>query len=190
VTAIVDEALRVLRKARLQLGDGLTKSELVDVQGRFGIEFSPDHAEFLLRATPRGERWLDWLNDDEEAIRARLDWPIDSAVFDVEHAAFWHPSWGERPPTREAAVQAARGHMTKVPRLIPLYSHRYMPAAPAPAGSPLFSVYQTDVIYYGSDLADYFTNEFGAKQLPVTSQPARIDFWSELAEGEDYTLWW
>jgi hypothetical protein len=40
------------------------------------------------------------------------------------------------------------------PRLVPVYSHRYAPAAPAPAGSPELSVHQTDIIYYGPNLVD------------------------------------
>jgi hypothetical protein len=190
VTAIVDEALGLLREAHVPLAAGMTEAELLGVQRRYGIEFSPDHAELLRRATPRGERWLNWLDDNEEAVRGRLEWPTDSTLFDVENAAFWHPSWAERPSSHEAAVATARDEMAKMPRLIPLYSHRYMPAAPAPAGSPVFSVHQTDVIYYGRNLADYFAHEFGSRRLPLASKPIRIDFWSDLAEGEDFTLFW
>ena len=73
--------------------------------------------------------------------------------------------------------------MRTVSTLIPIYSHRYMPAAPAPAGSPVFSVHQTDVIYYGSDLVSYFQSEFF--NIPDRKSPThRVDFWSELAEGQ------
>ncbi len=33
-------------------------------------------------------------------------------------------------------------------------------AAPAPTGSPIFSAYHSDVIYYGRNLADYLEREF------------------------------
>ena len=56
--------------------------------------------------------------------------------------------------------QATRECMQFVPMLIPIYSHRFLPGAPSPAGSPVFSVYQTDVIYCGSDLAAYVAAEF------------------------------
>jgi hypothetical protein len=37
---------------------------------------------------------------------------------------------------------------------VTLYSHRYLPAAPTPAGCPVVSVRQTDVIYYGRVLVE------------------------------------
>ena len=44
----------------------------------------------------------------------------------------------------------------QAPRLIPLISHRYLPETANETGNPVFSVYQSDVIHYGTDVADYF----------------------------------
>lgn len=56
----------------------------------------------------------------------------------------------------EKSVEAsARRHMGAWPKLLSLCSHRYLPADPAPLGSPVFSVVQTEVIHYGVDLVDY-----------------------------------
>jgi hypothetical protein len=70
--------------------------------------------------------------------------------------------------------------------LIPICSHRYIPAAPHEAGNPVFSVHQTDIIYYGADLMDYLQNEFnfyfGRTGYAITGSPKRIPFWSELTE--------
>lgn len=47
----------------------------------------------------------------------------------------------------------------------------------------IFSVYQTDVIYYGSDLACYFQSKFF--NVPDRKSPSHhVDFWPELAEGQ------
>jgi hypothetical protein len=130
---------------------------------------------------PIGPGWVDWLGDPV-GIQKRLDWPRDGVLFDVRESAFWPEEWGERPTEVEEALPAARQRLRTVPVLVPIYSHRFMPAAPAPAGSPVFSVYQTDVIYYGSDLASYFQREF-FNTADRESSPHRIEFWSDLAEG-------
>ena len=39
--------------------------------------------------------------------------------------------------------------------------HRYLPAGRGNYGHPVLSIYQTDIIVYGTDLADYIDNEFG-----------------------------
>jgi hypothetical protein len=50
----------------------------------------------------------------------------------------------------------------------------------------VFSIYQTDIIYYGADLFDYLSNEFGyyfGRAGHVFNGGARrIEFWSELTE--------
>lgn len=43
----------------------------------------------------------------------------------------------------------------------------------------MFSVHQTDTIYYGHDLEDYLEREFGDTRSPLTAQPAYVQFWSE-----------
>lgn len=72
-----------------------------------------------------------------------------------------------------------------VPVLVPLFSHRFLPAAPCEARSPVFSVYGPDTIYYGSDLADYLRREFGGVKGALNSRPTHVTFWSELAEGRE-----
>ncbi len=71
--------------------------------------------------------------------------------------------------------------------------HRALVIDPLPGhdsadGNPVFSVHQTDVIYYGNDLADWFNTEFGTP-LPdwVTRQPRRVPFWSALNDPERWT---
>ena len=79
----------------------------------------------------------------------------------------------------------ARARVAQAPRLIPVMGHRYIPAEPELAGNPVFSVYQTDIIYYGVDLATYLRCEFG--QLDhvnaVREEARRIRFWSELVSA-------
>jgi hypothetical protein len=53
-----------------------------------------------------------------------------------------------------------------------------LPDRPNLPGNPVLSVHQTDIIYYGFDLEDYFRNEFGLpnrKPWPAAIRP--IEFW-------------
>jgi hypothetical protein len=67
--------------------------------------------------------------------------------------------------------------------LVPLRGNRYITVDPLYVPSPVFSVYQTDVIYFGDNLLDYVASEFHLP--PPESRPARIrvPFWSDLADG-------
>jgi len=77
----------------------------------------------------------------------------------------------------------ARAQTSHLPKLISLYSHRYLPAEVPDTGYPVFSVYQTDTIYYGRDLLDYLEREFaGPGRGPVGDVTRWIPFWSALAE--------
>ncbi len=101
-------------------------------------------------------------------------------IFDVENNDLWWPTWGERPVTAEARAAVLRDVVSEAPRLVPLVSHRYLPCEPNESGNPVFSIYQSDAIYYGVDLIDYFEREFGNKTGPVVGPVKPIRFWSEL----------
>lgn len=63
--------------------------------------------------------------------------------------------------------------------MVPVYSHRYLLADPDRTGTPVLSMHQTDIIYYGADLLDYFQREFGRPvPAPENRQYATIPFWS------------
>jgi hypothetical protein len=130
---------------------------------------------------------VDWRAPSHEEIQARLDWPVDGVIFDVHNNGFWPSSWGERATEPISVERQARERLRHVPKVVPIYSHRYLPAAPAPTPSPVLSVHQTDVIYYGDDLLDYVAHEFGSPPRHPAGPDAvrRIAFWSDLAEGAE-----
>jgi len=181
----LDECLDVLRQAHIQLTDGLSDSEIEAIEAEFALTFSPDHRSLLAAAVPLGESWLNWHERERDKVAYALGWPADGALFDVSNNAFWPLSWGSRPDDEGAALDIASKRMAQVPTLVPLYGHRYMPAAPAPTSSPVFSVHQTDVIYYGANLLSYLRCEFLHEPwtVAVADVKVRIPFWSDLAEG-------
>jgi hypothetical protein len=186
VLDLVRQAVDRLRQIGVTLQSGLTDSEISRVESAFGFTFGTEHRALLTMALPMGPGWVDWRDGAADDLRGRLDWPIDGVVFDVHNNGFWPASWGDRPVDRGQAEALAREHLASVPKLVPVYSHRYLPAAPAPAPSPVFSAYQTDVIIYGDDLLDYVAHEFtSGPPHPAAGDLPRVAFWSELAGGAD-----
>ncbi len=115
----------------------------------------------------------------------KLEVPFDGIAYDIEHSRFWWEAWGPRPRALSDAIAIAKAAVERAPRLIPVLGHRYMPAEPELAGNPVFSVHQTDIIYYGIDLRRYIACEFGAIEYAeaVRGEPRRIPFWTDLVEN-------
>jgi hypothetical protein len=162
---------------------GLTSKELTAIEKDFGFVFPPDLKEFLNYALPISPRWPEW-RASRSAVAKRLEWPYDGMCFDIQRNSFWLDSWGPKPESFAEACSIARTALEAAPRLIPVYVHRYLPALPCLPGNPVFSVYQTDIIYYGADLADYFCNEFrqqfGRTEHAIGANIRLIEFWSDL----------
>ncbi|NHA68643.1 hypothetical protein [Phycicoccus flavus] len=189
----VDIAVETLALAGVKYAPGLSADELRAVEQRFGITFARSQREFLSRVLPvegpqvtERAAWPDWRHGTTEELMGRLTWPTDGVVFDVLHDAFWPASWGSRPVGKGDAEAVARSRLGDVPALVPLFGHRYFPARPTNEDPPVFSVWQTDVIYYGDDIADWSAREFGGDPHPRTISPdRRTPFWSDLVDGAE-----
>ncbi|HEY0554341.1 MAG TPA: SMI1/KNR4 family protein [Thermoanaerobaculia bacterium] len=163
---------------RIEFAPGLTDAEIDRVESCFGFRFPPDLREFLQTALPRGPQFPDWRSGDEATLRDWLDVPRQGILFDIEHIGFWLEEWGPCPVSLDDALKVASELIAAAPRLIPIFGHRMIPDEPHLPGNPVFSVHQTDIIYYGTDLENYLLSEFGLKvpgETPDTIR--RIRFW-------------
>jgi len=177
-----------LQRAGVIFESGLTQIEIRRLEARHGLTFPPDLNEFLAFALPVSPPFLDWRHASAQRIEEALGWPLDGICFDIEQNSFWLGEWGPRPKSLDDAFSIAKKAVESAPTLIPVYSHRYIPDRPNEPANPVFSVYQTDIIYYGSDLANYFEREFGnyfgqGEQVELGSIK-RIEFWGRLAEWD------
>jgi hypothetical protein len=162
----------------IEFDAGLSVEEVAKVESRFGFRFPPDLRAFLQTALPRGEQFPDWRSGEESALRDWLDLPRQGILFDIEHNGFWLSEWGPQPKSLEEAFRIASALVAAAPKLIPIFLHRMMPDEPHLAGNPVFSVHQTDIIYYGFDLADYLRHEFHRPgREPWPEQVRSIRFW-------------
>jgi hypothetical protein len=164
------------------LAPGLTDAELTGVEERYGFRFAADHRALLAAALPVGRGFPNWRDGAPDELAAALAWPVDGVLFDVEHNAFWYPAWGDRPAGVGEALTVARRELATVPPLVPIFSHRYLPGVGGPAGHPVLSMVQTDIIVYGADLTSYLRAEFGdahRAQMAADVRPT-VPFWSDL----------
>ena len=180
-----EAARRLAEQRRVELEPGLTAAEFDRVEERFGFEFADDHRAFLSAGLPVGQGWPDWRDVEVEQLHGRLAWPVEGVLFDVEHNSFWPDEWGARPADRGEALAVAGKRLVSVPQMVPVYSHRYVPAGRGTFGHPVLSMYQTDIIFYGVDLVDYVYQEFGAgdgldRNDPRWQPHATVAFWREL----------
>lgn len=158
---------------------GLSDDEVVRVECQFGFQFPPDLRVFLQTALPQGPRFPDWRAGDAAVLRKWLDEPRQGVLFDIEYNGFWLEEWGPRPGRLDLAVQLFEEIVATAPRLIPIYGHRMIPDEPHLDRNPVFSVHQTDIIYYGFDLADYLRHEFDLPgRAPWPQQIRPIRFWN------------
>jgi hypothetical protein len=175
-----------LEEAGIRFAPGLTETEAKRAEDHYAFRFPSDLREFLMSGLPISKGWPNWREVTNPDIARIMNWPFEGMCFDISNNVFWLDEWGEKPSTDEEAFAAAKTQLDLAPTLIPVYGHRYMPAAPDLAGNPVFSVYQTDIIYYGADLGNYLENEFyyyfKTPQYFIKEPVRRIDFWSHLVD--------
>jgi hypothetical protein len=178
-----DAAHRLAQTGQHDIGPGLTDAEFARIERKYGFEFGDDQRAFLAVGLPRNRPWPDWRDGDPGDLRRQLGWPVEGVLFDVENNALWHPSWGQRPAGVKQALSTARQHLTRAPAMIPVYAHRYLPAGRGTYGHPVLSMYQADIIIYGTDLADYIDREFTDPDRlisPDWTPPAIAAFWRDF----------
>lgn len=188
--AYLKAVVGVLRRRGIRFATGLSQAELMELEDDYSLRFPPDFSAFLQHALPVGDCFPDWRERSPDfrgvSLEERLSWPLEGILFDVEHNNRWMPSWGTRPGELDKAIARVKDLVTEAPGLVPVYSHRYLPADPNQSDNPVLSVYQTDIIVYGENLFHYFEAEFGIR-LPGrdsrgTHAPREVPFWSEIVE--------
>ncbi|MFI6298789.1 hypothetical protein ACIBEJ_44880 [Nonomuraea sp. NPDC050790] len=175
--------------------DGLTDAEFARIEHEYGFEFADDHRAFLAAGLPVNQPrveepnttytwerpWPDCRNGDPAELRYQVEWPIDFLLEDVGRG-HWDFAWGERPDSGEAAVELARSQLAGVPRMVPVYAHRFLPAGHGTFGHPVLSMWGRDIIYYLADLLEYITRQFEVPrpELPEDWAPqATVPFWRD-----------
>lgn len=193
----------------IELRPGLTDAEIGSLDERFGLRFPPDLRSLLQYMLPiRGDEFPNWRDDPAGELETDREWllrgnwgdidPAEEPYFVLNDAGvselvtptfkprLWQPDWGPAPQGTDTAYTVVSEQFARAPRLIRVFSHRFLPDRPLAAGNPVFSIVQTDIIPYGNDLADYFAHEFGVPRPAWAAKTTReIAFWSDLVRLND-----
>lgn len=160
---------------------GLSPREFNAVEEQLGFRLPEDFRFLFGNLQDPGRVFFPWSNFKKDDYDGLIDWVWRGIAFDIEHG-LWLDRWGKRPAGLIDAQEVAKTDFDTWPRLLPIFGHRFLAAEPCRDGNPIFSIKQTDIIYYGSDLAHYLGNEFLAN--PRSNGPVQqIEVWSDFAEG-------
>ncbi len=192
---------------------GLKAHEIDALERQWNLRFPEDYRHFLaiLNAPDCGMYSVGWSDDppygmvesddgpsfydwrgDKDVLDDALARPLDGLLFDVENDSLWPDSWGQKP--QEAAIKDTLSRLVSTaPKLLPIFGHRYLLGHPVKAGNPVLSVWQSDIIVYGSDLRHYLILEFSdllgiahddlyelCTAAVTADDIAAIPFWGEL----------
>jgi hypothetical protein len=179
------QAIERLKSHNVLFEKGLSQDEVSLIEAQYQIVFPPDLRELLQMGLPISKGFVNWRNFSDQnvaSIKEKLNWPLEGIFFDMEHNSFWYDAWGTKPGNAEEAKRICETEYQKVPRLIPIFSHRYIPSYPNECNNPIFSVYQTDIIYYGENLEEYFKVEFHDKEYKDIdfNRIKSIEFWTDI----------
>lgn len=182
--SVFRDLVRRLAEVGVTFERGLSSSALNELAHRIGMPIPPDLREFWATAWPVGKGWWDWRRT--EWSRAKTNERITAELmFHVESGDTWLKSWGERPKRKAEARELVLAWVANGPALVPLYSHRFAVCEPALPDTPVLSIYNSDWIYYGWNLASYLEHEFlGTDIFNVQPWPPHqpIGQWREVLD--------
>jgi len=158
----------------------LTEQQIDEVEEKYAVKFNNEHREFLriLHAIDKKEvieyedendeiiseksTWFyNWLEDEEEILE-RLHGLSDWLFSDVEGLnKVWLKSWGKRPLSKERREEIFQQWFSKIPKLIPIYGHRFVVSDSSLKWNPVLSMWGSDIIVMGWDFKTYLLNEIG-----------------------------
>ncbi|WP_392551923.1 hypothetical protein RHO14_10660 [Orbus wheelerorum] len=184
----IEYVINILKNNNIRLKQGMTETQIKQAQHQYQIEFPLELKSLLMAVLPVSAPFYDWIDSSQTNktyIKNALNWPLEGMLFDVEHNGFWlSKQWGTEPKAMIERLTIAEKNIKQMPKLVPIYSHRYLANTNSDQLSPVLSIYQTDIIYYGKNLWDYFAVEFNVKPYKDIdlSSIFIIPFWSDWIE--------
>ncbi len=139
--------------------DGLKSEDIDNIESQLGFKLPPDLRFLLNHLDDSNGKGFTWKAFDLKAYEDVIEWLQTGIEFDIENG-LWLAGWGERPENMDEAKSIFREDFMSWPRLVPLFGHRFLPVDPCKSGNPVFSIMQSDIIYYGSSLGTYLYSEF------------------------------
>lgn len=183
IRLIYKESIKLLKRQDVKFETGLTIEEIAKIEYIYTIKFPKSLKEFLMMALPISKGFFNWRNLDQDNvmfIKKIINRPTED-IYELAEEVYWCDDWGEEPENEIDIALIVRERLKSAPKLIPVYGHRYIPMIPED-NSPIISIHDTDIIYYGQNLEDYFKVEFGGKEQGKIEfkNINPIPFWSDI----------
>ena len=168
----------LMKEKGVCFSSGLTNDTLAKVEKTYGIIFPDSLKAFYVTALPISvgnaefPQWDDFSPENIAVIRQRMSAPYQWLKRDIEKG-FWLSTWTGK--TADELFETA-------PKLIPIYSHRYVPMLNHP-NPPVISTVGRDTVCYGVSLEDYLFREFCDENtfFYETKMPY-IPLWSDILD--------
>lgn len=160
-----NELIDMLKLKGVKFEKGLSEEEIIRIRQEYSIKFPEELRNFYMTAVPVSRGFYNWRNFDPkniQYIKAAIYRPINN-IYELANEVYWCDEWGNEPSDEHKRIEVIRELLKKAPKLIPIYAHRYMPEMNI-KNTPIFSIHDTDMIYYGENLFSYFEIEFGEKK--------------------------
>ncbi|MDD3795809.1 MAG: hypothetical protein PHE06_07575 [Lachnospiraceae bacterium] len=178
-----EKILNTLREKNVILENGLSLDEIAEIEKMYEIVFPASLRNFLMMALPVSKGFYNWRNkeqDNVEFIKIAMNQPR-KYIDEMPEEIYWCEDWGEEPQDKEVFKREVRKRLDVAPKLVPIFSHRYMPMI-IEENPPIISIHGGDIIYMGENIEDYIDVEFGEKSQNEIdfSKIKTIPFWTDL----------
>lgn len=173
-----------LKDKGIKFDKGMSLQEISKIEKFYDISFPVELKKLYSINLPVSEgfyNWRDMSKENMKQIKQALELPLQGLQSDLESGYFWCEDWGNQPLDMKTAQNILLRKYNMAPKLVPIFSHRYIPFIPNDLNIPIFSIVQSDIIYYGRNLISYLEVEFKLKQYNNNDITGKyIDFWSDF----------
>ena len=170
--------INLMEEKGVRFSSGLTNDVLTKIEQTYEICFPDSLKAFYSAALPISvedtdfPRWDDFSAENIAVIRQRMSVPYQWLKRDIENG-FCLSTWAGK--TVDELLKDA-------PKLIPIYSHRYVPMLNHP-NPPVLSTIGRDTVCYGISLEDYLLREFCDKNTTFEEMKMPyIPLWSDILD--------
>lgn len=174
--------IKDLEQKGVLFAKGLSDMEMFDVQKEYNINFPKSLKEFYKQGLPISDGFYNWRDFSEKnikKIKTMMSYPFESVKENYDEID-WIDDSGEVFKDKKSIIYE---ELKSAPSLIPIYSHRFISTYEDSRNcTPVFSIHDVDVIYYGENLYSYLKIEFGLKDYMDMDEDKIIPvpFWSNL----------
>ena len=178
-----ERSLNIMKEKDIIVEKGLSSEEISTIEKEYNLVFPVQLKTFLSLVLPVSIGYYNWRDvslENINKIKKAIDAPLHD-IYQEKNYIDWNPKWGEEPESLLDRYQRINDIIYQAPRLIPFCGHRFIPSGNYHR-CPILSIYGSDIIYYGSDIDEFFEIEYGYKKQNMINfnDIDYVPVWSDL----------